>query len=215
MFYIDFSHEIIYMTKLIYKLIKTTQNILLFGKTVFRKVTLLIMAIFWLAWLPLSVSATVISFTPTLVGGNQWIYNYTVASSVGDPAVDEFTVWYDQTLYTNLSVVASPVGWDPIVIQPDATIPADGFFDALALITGISPGTSQSGFAVSFDFLGNGAPGTQRFDIVDPNTFATLSTGLTSAASLPPIEVPEPNTLALAVLGLVLLLARRNHSTQI
>ena len=42
--------------------------------------------------------------------------------------------------------------WDVIAVQPDPALPADGFFDALAL----SPGASLSDpFAIAFVWLGS------------------------------------------------------------
>lgn len=200
------------MTKFINKADQTarTWRFWLLGRAMPRKVNLWLMTVLTLALLPISVSATVITYAPSFLGGSQWQYDYTVAAAASDPTIDEFTIFFDPTLYANLVAAATPSGWDPLVIQPDTSIPADGYFDALALVAGISPGTSQGGFAVSFDFLGNGTPGLQSFDIVDPNTFATLSSGFTSIASSSS-TVPEPNTLALVCLALALLLIFRNR----
>lgn len=143
------------------------------------------------------------------------MYAYSVTVALGEPRVEEFTIFFDSTLYQNLVVSAAPQDWDPLVIQPDSGIPSNGFFDALALIDGISPATSLGGFAVLFDFLGTGSPGAQRFDIVDPTTFVTLQTGFTSAASVvpPTSDVSEPSALALAGLALALLLGFRSRFT--
>ena len=90
-------------------------------------------------------------------------------------------------------------------------LPDSGFFDSLALGTGLLPGASLGGFLVEFDWLGVGAPGAQSFTIVDPSTFATLDSGLTSLVSDPPTGVPEPSTLGLLVLGLAGIAARRRE----
>lgn len=174
-----------------------------------RKVILCIIPAACLVSFPISGSAAVISFTKTSLGGTQWRYDYSVAATATDSTIDEFTIFFDPLRYANLILESAPPGWDALIIQPDTQIPADGFFDALALDVGINPGTSLNQFSVSFDFLSTGAPGGQRFDIVDPNNFATLSTGFTTPAVVDPpptSNVPEPNSLALAGLALALLL---------
>ena len=95
-------------------------------------------------------------------------------------------------LYDNLSVTTPLADWDEIAINPDASIPDDGFYDAIALVAGIAPGDTLSGFSVQFDWLGAGTPGNQFFDVVDSGTFDVLESGETVLASAP---VPEPATL--------------------
>src|SRR5690606_36000186 len=97
----------------------------------------------------------------------------------------EFTIQFQLGSSANLLVAESPAGWDSLVVQPDAGLPDDGFFDALALGAGIVSGAGLGGFAVSFDYLGAGTPGPQAFDIVDPGTFATLASGTTTATAVP------------------------------
>jgi hypothetical protein len=53
-----------------------------------------------------------------------------------------------------------------------------------------------------FDWLLDGAPGSQRFDIIDPTSFALIDTGFTSLAA-PATSVPEPAPLALFGVGLL------------
>jgi hypothetical protein len=106
-----------------------------------------------------------------------------------------------------LTVESSPDGWDSIVVQPDAAVPGDGFFDSLTLGKSIGPGESKSGFSVSFDFLDTGAPGRQRFDIVDPISFSSVFSGMTNPAdTAPPSDVTEPGTIFLLAIGLGFLL---------
>jgi hypothetical protein len=122
--------------------------------------------------------AAVITYEVTSLGGNDWRYDYTVEND-GSASIEQFTVYFDFGLFSNLAVAASPMDWDSIVVDPDVNIPADGFFDSVALVSGLAPGASLSGFSVTFTFLGSGAPGSQPFDIVDPANFEVLSSGRT------------------------------------
>ena len=133
-------------------------------------------------------------------GANDWVYSYTVANDGAVP-IKEFTIWFDFNLTARLSVVASPSSWDTIAIQPDAQIPADGFMDALSAGSGLALGGVASGWAVGFTYFGLGTPGSQNFSIVDPITFATISTGQTVASA-----VPEPTQSVLIAIGATFLL---------
>ncbi|MGO4476213.1 hypothetical protein AB4Z32_08140 [Massilia sp. 2TAF26] len=170
-----------------------------------------------LALLPASGMAAIITFTQSNTSGNHWINHYTVKAGATDTLIEEFTLYFEDVLYKNLAVVDSPSGWDSLVIQPDSAIPADGFFDSLAMNLGIGQSEALGRFSVAFDFLGVGAPGRQRFDIVAPLSFAVLSTGLTSKETdgPPPDDVPEPDNLALICVGLAILFTtlRRHFSS--
>jgi hypothetical protein len=144
-------------------------------------------------------SAAAITYTATSQGGNRWQYEYFVASEPGAGTIAEFTVHFALGSYANLLVAGSPAGWDSLVVQPDAAIPDDGYFDALALAAGIAPGAGLGGFAVSFDYLGAGTPGPQAFDIVDPATFASIAPGTTTAVPAPPAGWLLATAVAIAV----------------
>ena len=148
-----------------------------------------------------SSSANEILYTVDNLGGNSWQYNYTL-NNTGTNVLEEFTVYFDFNFYENLAVVASPAGWDSIVIQPDINLPDDGFFDSLALGLPLFPGEMLAGFSVSFDFLGIGDPGDQFFEYVDPFTFDVLADGFTE---LIVVDVPEPATYALIGIGLLMM----------
>ena len=135
-----------------------------------------------------SVGATTVSYAVSNVSGNTWEYTYTVANDMLATDIDEFTVYFGLGLYENLVATAAPATWDPLIVQPDPSIPPsgdDGFYDALALSTGIEPGASLGGFSVKFDYLGTGVPGSQFFEIINPATFATLDSGFTQVIPLP------------------------------
>jgi hypothetical protein len=144
--------------------------------------------------------ASVVSYTVQDLGANQWEYEYTVSNDSLSVPVEEFTVFFDVSLYRNLTASATPPGWDPLVIQPDPLLPDDGFYDALALLSGIAPSELLGGFSVTFEYLGIGTPGPQLFHIVDPFSFAVLDSGTTTASL-----VSTPPTLFLLLPALLVL----------
>ncbi|MBN2271655.1 MAG: PEP-CTERM sorting domain-containing protein, partial [Sedimentisphaerales bacterium] len=136
-----------------------------------------------------------------------WQYTYEVTNNSLSVPIEEFTVWFDYDLYANLAVETptTPPHWDQLVLQPEPVLPDDGAFDAAkeALGGGIEIGRTLGGFAVSFDWLGIGEPGPQPYDIIDPQTFQTIDSGIT--------VIPEPATLLLLAAGGLTLL--RKHRT--
>lgn len=162
----------------------------------------------------LGASATTVTYTTTNVSGNTWQNTYTVANdgTLSIP-IEEFTIFFNYTLYANLMLATAPAGWDPLAIDPDTNIPDDGFYDALSLspADAINPGNALSGFSIQFDYLGTGSPGSQPFDIIDPLTFNTIDQGATTQV------IPLPAAAWLFISGLVPLIGqglrrRRNCS---
>lgn len=152
-----------------------------------------------LSLLSFSVSAATINTELINISGNTWQAEYTVENNLLVSTIDEFTIWFDLGLYENISTVSTPVDWDPIIIQPDASIPDDGFYDVLALVTGIASGDSLGGFRVSFDWLGGNNPTSQFFEIIEPSTFGVLEAGQTTISTT---AIPEPLSIILLASGL-------------
>jgi hypothetical protein len=137
-----------------------------------------------------------VTYTATDISGSTWEYDYTVSNTVLSSSLTEFTTFFTLGQYSNLVTETSPGNWSPIAAQPDPSLPADGFYDALALDSGLASGGSQSGFAVQFTYLGAGSPGSQLFNFVDSSSFATLFAGQTTLSSggsggSGPTSVPE------------------------
>jgi PEP-CTERM motif len=149
--------------------------------------------------------ATTVRYDLSLVSGTTWQYNFSVTNDSLATSIDEFTIFFDQTLFSNLLLVSAPVGWDPLAIQPDPGLPQDGYFDWLALSTGIGQGQSLGSFRVRVNYGGNGAPGSSLFNVIDPKTFQTLDEGFTTATVT---AIPEPSTIALMTSGLLFTLLR-------
>ncbi|MGR9117360.1 MAG: hypothetical protein ACU85E_16515 [Gammaproteobacteria bacterium] len=147
-----------------------------------------------------TLNASTINYDVTSLGGNSWEYSYTVNNDMLSVDIEEFSIFFDVGLYENLSIGSTPADWDPLVIQPDPSLSEDGFYDVLALVSGIAPGASLDGFSVVFDYLGTGTPGSQSFDIVDPAAFEVLDSGNTTRIGQ---SVPEPVTLWLLLVGII------------
>ncbi|MGI9335712.1 MAG: PEP-CTERM sorting domain-containing protein [Gammaproteobacteria bacterium] len=152
----------------------------------------------------ISAQATIIEYDVEQISGKTWEYSYTVINHTSAPIV-EFEILFDLGVYENLHKASAPSEWDPVVAQPDPNIPAAGFYDAMALWDEeIAAGETLGGFAVRFDFLGDGTPGSQLFNILDPSNFPVpLDSGTTQLAGTTlPAPVPEPATLLLSLLGI-------------
>lgn len=161
-------------------------------------------------------TATTISYAVTQVdaGTNRWQYDYTVANDSLAAPLGELTVFFDLARYSSLIVVATPANWDSLVAQPDPNLPDAGFLDSLALVNGISTGSSLGGFSVSAIYLGADTPGSQRFDILDAN-FATVDGGFTHPIGAAAVAEPTSlSVLGLALFGLGALGRRRLFSAR-
>ena len=161
--------------------------------------------------LPLTLAhATIIDYTTTALNGSQWRYDYVIHNDTLG-ALEEFTIYFDEALYGQVLNVSGPAGWDLLTVQPDIGLPAAGYFDAMSFIGGISGSSAVGGFAVTFDYLGAGDPGAQRFSIIDPLSFAQLDSGMTHDAA----AIPIPATPWLMLGGTLAILWRRSRKGRI
>jgi hypothetical protein len=151
--------------------------------------------------------AASITYSVANEAGSTWVYSYVLTNDSQAGGLSEFRIFFALGDFENLEVAASPPNWDPVVAQPDAGLPDDGYVDWLGLAGPLAFGDSLLGFKMRFTWLGTGTPGAQSFIVLDPNTFETLFAGRTAPAGSepPPTGVPEPGTLgllAVALLGL-------------
>jgi hypothetical protein len=145
--------------------------------------------------------ASVVDYGVTSLGGNLWRYDYTVNNPSPSLGFDEVTIYFDPTKYSLLGTPVAPAGWDPIVVQPDAGIPSDGFFDVLNLSGSLAAGDSFSGFSVSFTYLLTDTPSAQSFDLINSSDFSVVNSGSTTNP-MGSTQIPEPASLALVLLGI-------------
>jgi len=129
------------------------------------------------------------------LGSGRWRYTYDVTNHSLSAGIEEFTIWFDYGLYDNLTIDTAdpPAGdWDEIVWQPDPVVGSDGGYDGLVNVSSlaIKPGQTVNNFSVSFDWLGVDEPGSQYYEIADPNTFEAIDSGYTTLATL---KLLDPN----------------------
>ena len=150
-----------------------------------------------------SAHAMAVEYTVVPLGGGSWRYDYTI-TNIGLPATfDELTVYFDVSQYELLANALAPMGWDSLVVQPDAGIPSNGFYDALSLL-GAPRDATLPAFSLSFTYLGLGIPGAQRFELIDSAGFSLIQSGTTLLLGSV-TAVPEPSTLALMLPGLLVI----------
>ncbi len=144
-----------------------------------------------------SARAAIITGELTDLGSSQWSLDLTLTND-GAQGINEFSVYFSEALFSNLQLLSTPSDWDSIVAQPDIFLSSAGFFDSynpLALLQG----QSQSGFSLSFTYLGQGLPSELSFDIFADH-FQWLSSGVSNPALA---SVAEPAPIALLLLGLL------------
>jgi hypothetical protein len=151
-----------------------------------------------------------IAYEATQVDATAWRYDYHLTNDAGADPLQQFTLSFALGSFVNLREAISPVGWDGLIGVVDPLLPADGYvdwcaFDGIACAgPGLAGGETLAGFSVVFDWLGVGAPGSQPFDIIVPEPFTIIASGLTvpfRAAT----SVPEPATPALFGVALLAL----------
>jgi len=150
----------------------------------------------------LGTPMTEIRYETTNLGAGRWQYTYDVKNISLTEGIKEFTIWFGIGSYDNLVIetLDPPASnWDEIVWQPEPFLGDDGGYDAQAKGFNVGVGDSVQGFAVSFDWLGTGNPGSQFYEIIDPLDFHTIESSWTT---------PEPATLCLLGFGGVVLLKK-------
>lgn len=165
-----------------------------------------------------AVAATTIEYRATdltdlVVDEDLWRYEYRVSgrSFFVDLGFDVYFPVAGGFQFEDLGqALPANADWDVFDLQPDAALPADGAYDALALVDAAS---LAGFFSIDFIWRGTGAPGSQPFEIFDastPGAFSILEAGRTV-----PLrdggQVPTPGSLGLLLGGLAVMGALRRR----
>ncbi len=174
-----------------------------------RQIFVGVIFVLFLAGIVFGGLKTEIWYQTSELGAGRWQYTYDVTNISLTETIEEFTIWFEFGLYENLAIeTPNPPAnnWNEIVLQPEPVLKDDGAYDAKALNLGIGIGETVKGFAVSFDWLGDGVmPGSQFYEIIDPATYETIDSGWT---------IPEPATFILFCLSGAALCRRRKQRTE-
>jgi hypothetical protein len=173
-----------------------------------RAVPLVALTLFCCVIAPAGASAAVIRYealdlADAVPGQDSWQYRYEV-SGFSEGAGSGFSILFDEALFSQLEVLPLPVSsdWDVIALQPDLNLPDQGRYDALALTD--APSIADP-FVVNFIWIGQGAPGSQPFELYDP-AFQTIAVGetiLKEAHPGDPAPIPEPDAVLLMGISLL------------
>ena len=156
-----------------------------------------------------AVTYTATDLADTVPGQDQWRYTYTISAPL--PLFHSVNLLFSPLLYADLAVSGSSTGLSPVVSQPDTLLPADGQLTVTAT-TGIPIGATET-VDLDFIWLGGGVPGSQPYELLDDGfSIIEPSPRLTRLAGS--LSIPEPASLGLLALGLLLLPSqhRRGHA---
>jgi hypothetical protein len=154
--------------------------------------------------------------TDLIVGEDLWQYQYTISYSTAETFLENqaISIFFDRSLYRDLEDPPPAVAdWFAFVLQPSLTLPADGEYDALALMD--DPSLANP-FSLSFVWQGGAGktPGSQPFLLSQFDGGGIYVGGIGSGRTIPMggTVIPEPGTLLLVGLGLAgLAMARGNR----
>jgi hypothetical protein len=170
---------------------------------------------------PAVANTVVIRYDVISLGGEQFQYDYSVfnnGSLPGGVPVQIFDIDFDPALYTALSVATpDPLAshWNELILNPVPPGPADLDVEVANGNNGIAVGTTVSGFAVDFTWLGGpgSRPGSQQFEIFSQN-FATLQTVDTVQGTVPTVPEPSVFSLLLVGAGMAIVILRRRSAAR-
>ncbi|WP_039913373.1 hypothetical protein [Cellvibrio mixtus] len=145
-----------------------------------------------------SAQAALITTNFSALAGNQGTVDIQLNLGTGE-TIEGFSLYFSEELFSDLSIVFSPLAWDSVVFQPDSLLGA-GLFDSFnpaGLITGSA--------RIAFTFIGSGALPALNYDLYNAD-FQIIESGVSTPAGT---SVSESSSLALILSGLFALALHR------
>lgn len=135
--------------------------------------------------------------------GNQGTVEINLSIASGEN-FSGFSLYFSETLFSDLDIIFSPADWDSLVVQPDALLGA-GLFDSY------NPAGLSSGVArVSFTYLSTLPFDALAYDFYDAD-FSIVESGSSTNVTTP---VPESSSTILLLLGLIAVALRQSTKRQ-
>jgi hypothetical protein len=127
--------------------------------------------------------------------GNQGTVD--IQLSLGNAEVVEgFQVFFSENLFSNLSIINSPVGWDSLILS---SVQGPSIFDSFNFL-GLENGIAK----LAFTYLGQGPIQELNYEFYNGN-FEVTGSGVAANVKT---SVPESSGLMLALLGLLAIVVK-------
>lgn len=139
---------------------------------------------------------------------NYYELQYSIVNNGPTEPIDGIVFYFDYGLFQNISLVNSPLNWDFFSADPELIfgVEESGLVDGLALFDPLTVGQELNSLIISFEWLGSNdlLSYVQLFEIYNADTFDFISDGTVALSAK---QVPEPSTLVIFVLALMLLMS--------
>ncbi len=148
-----------------------------------------------------SAQAALITTEFSELTSNQGTVDIQLTLAAGE-TVEGFSLFFSETLFSDLTILSSPSNWDSLIFQPDSLL-GPGLFDNFNA-AGLLSGSAR----IAFTFIGSGALPALNFDLYNVD-FQIITSGTATPITT---TVPESSSLLLMLAGLfALALHRRSY----
>lgn len=150
---------------------------------------------FLIVFISPSATATIVTSSATQLNTeeNLWQIDYSISDYDAATAYG-LDIYFDYSDYENITLISTESNWSADVFPPDTIIgeEEDGILDIYTEV--YTSGLLSADFSVTVNWLGQGTPSNQTFEIYDTN-YDVIESGTTSA-------VPVPGSFLLLFSGL-------------
>ncbi|HTF95592.1 MAG TPA: PEP-CTERM sorting domain-containing protein [Cellvibrio sp.] len=154
---------------------------------------------FTLVWSCVNTAqAALITTEFSALTGNQGIVDVQLTLTSGETA-EGFSLQFSEALFSDLTIIFSPLSWDSLIFQPDSLLGAGLFdnFNSAGLISGSA--------RIAFTYIGSDALPALNYELYNAD-FQVISSGISTLVTK---SLPESSSLILILFGLFALALHR------